>query len=143
MGAGLSQVPTPTKLRKELIKTKEVLENKLENEKLNKETYDPIEQAASFLNMDPDNLKQIGDLLKGFGVNFVLEKNNENSEESREQVGSSTEKEFVMNEKEGKETNGNGTFIENENQQKKINRIRIMQQWLNGSWVKEWRRAWK
>jgi len=117
--AGLSQVPTPTKLRKELIKTKEVLENKLENEKLNKETYDPIEQAASFLNMDPDNLKQIGDLLKGFGVNFVFEKNNENSEESREQVGSSTEKEFDMNEKEGKETNGNGTFIENENQQKK------------------------
>jgi len=117
--AGLSSIPTLTRLRKELIKTKEVLENKLETGKLKKETHDPIEQAAAFLNMDPDNLKQISDLLKGFGVNFVFEKNNENSEESHEQVGRSTEKDFTKDEKEGKENNGNGTFIGNENQQKK------------------------
>merc|ERR1712173_169062 len=82
--------------------------------------YASNEVGLSFLkNVISVFVKQIGDLLKGFGVNFVLEKNNENSEESREQVASSTEKEFDMNEKEGKETNGNGTFIENENQQKK------------------------
>jgi len=112
-------VPTLKRLRKDLIKTKEVLENVIGNEKLKKETHDPIEQAASFLNMDPDNLKQIGDLIKGFGVNFVFEKNNENSEESCEQVGSSTEKDFNKNEKEGKETNGNGTFIGKDNQKNK------------------------
>merc|ERR1712173_325720 len=84
-----------------------------------KETHDPIEQAASFLNMDPDNLKQIDDLLKGFGVNFVFEKNNEKSEESREQVESSTEKDFNKDEKEGKETNGNGTFVGKDNQKNK------------------------
>merc|ERR1719250_575206 len=112
-------VPTLKRLRKDLIKTKEVLENVIGNEKLKKETHDPIKQAASFLNMDPDNLKQIGDLIKGFGVNFVFEKNNEDSEESCEQVGSSTEKDLNKDEKEGKETNDNGTFIGKDNQKNK------------------------
>jgi len=117
--SGLSPAPTLKRLRKEFIKTKEVIEKKIGNDKLKKETHDPIEQTASFLNMDPDNLKQIGDLLKGFGVNFVFAKNNEDSEESREQVGSSTEKDVNKDEKEGKETNGNGKFIGNDNQKNK------------------------
>jgi len=123
--AGLSPAPTLERLRKELSKTKEVVENKIENVKLKKETHDRIEQAASFLNMDPDNLKQIGDLLKGFGVNFVFEKNNEDREESREQVGSSTEKDFNKDEKEGKETDGNGTFIGNDNQKNKSKELEL------------------
>jgi len=70
--AKMTPAPTIEGLIKDFVQAKEANSRpKADNQ--DKETIDQIEQAANFLDMNPENLKQISNLLEKFGVEFKFE----------------------------------------------------------------------
>merc|ERR1719228_1801254 len=65
--AKMTPAPTIKGFIKDFVQAKEAKSrSKVENQE--KERSDPFEQAADFLNMNPENLKQISYILEKFGV---------------------------------------------------------------------------
>jgi len=116
----ITSAPTITKVIKDFIELKEAKEKaKHAKVKEMKTKEDPMEEAAKFLNMDADNLKQIGNLLKTFGLNFKFEasNNDENKKPHEKDDKNDNVKEAI------KEKEGDWTVIENEGQMNKSDTI--------------------